>query len=60
MSQEKVVHDVTYAGDLYRLVISPDGSYVIKQFERGLSRAFELDMDEVPSPVQNILKEILQ
>ena len=55
-SPQKRVKNVIYNGDLFRLVY--DGTDVsIRVFEHGLNKGYELDRDEIPKEIEELIKE---
>ena len=55
-SSKMITLNVTHQGDLYRIVLS-NKIERIRVFERGLNRGWELDFDELPHEVQEIIRE---
>lgn len=56
MSEEKRVYDLTYNGDLYRIVADAT-SLRIRVYERGLNKGYELDKKDAPRAIREFIKE---
>jgi hypothetical protein len=59
MAPPKTVLNVTHQGNLYRIVT--DGvTMTIRCFEHGLNKGYELDRDEVPKVIDQLIKDKLE
>lgn len=56
----KKVINITHNGDLYRVVYEKRRLKYIRVYERGLTRGWELDWDEVPRTVKQLIVDQLK
>lgn len=59
MNGEKEVYDYTYNGDLFRIIFDGE-SVVVRVYERGLNKGYELDIEDAPYAVRQAIKELFQ